>query len=67
MISAGLVSAPHGLGTGAAMSGDETSFIQWRERNKQERQRDGGSPVLLIGGAAAVLVVIAVVAVLLLH
>ncbi|HEX9338598.1 MAG TPA: hypothetical protein VF892_22055 [Pseudonocardiaceae bacterium] len=49
------------------MSGDETSFIQWRERSKQEVQRSGGNTRMLVGVAAVVLVIIAVVAFLLLH
>lgn len=49
------------------MSGEETSFIQWRERAKEDRKRTSGNTVKLVGGAAAALVLIAVVAVLLLH
>jgi hypothetical protein len=49
------------------MSGEETSFIQWRERAKEERKRTSGNTVKLVGVAVAVLVLIAVVAVLLLH
>jgi hypothetical protein len=51
----------------AAMSGEETSFIQWRERNKEERKRSGSNGALLVGGAAVVLVLIVVAAFLLLR
>jgi hypothetical protein len=53
--------------TVAAMSGEETSFIQWRERAKEDRKRTSGNTVKLVGIAAAAFVLIAVAAVLLLH
>ncbi len=49
------------------MSGEETSFIQWRERAKDERKRSGVHTAVLIGAAAVALVLIVVVAILLLH
>lgn len=49
------------------MNSEETSFIQWRERTRDERKHTGGKAPLLIGVAAAVLVVIVVAAILLLH
>ncbi len=47
------------------MSGDETSFVQWRERAKDERKRSNGNLPIIIG-IAAVVVVVAVVAIILL-
>jgi hypothetical protein len=49
------------------MSGEETSFIQWRERSKGERKRSGGNAPLVIGVVVAVVVVVVVAAILLLH
>jgi hypothetical protein len=47
------------------MSGDETSFVQWRERAKDERKSTGNRTALIIG-VAAVVVVVVVVAIILL-
>lgn len=41
------------------MSAEETSFVQWRERAKDERKTSGNKTALIIG--IAVVVVIAVV------
>lgn len=49
------------------MSGEETSFIQWRERAKEQRKSGGVNTAVLIGVAVAALVLIVVVAILLLH
>jgi hypothetical protein len=49
----------------SAVSGDETSFVQWRERAKDERKRSSGNLPLIIG-IAAVVVVIVVVGIILL-
>ena len=51
----------------AAMSGEETSFIQWRERAKEDRKRGGVNTAVLIGLAVVALILIVVVALLLLH
>ena len=47
------------------MSGDETSFVQWRERAKDERKTSGNKTALIVG-IAAVVVVVVVVAIILL-
>lgn len=49
------------------MSGEETSFIQWRERAKEDRKRTGLNTAVLVGAAVVALVLIVVVALLLLH
>ncbi|MCP2164904.1 hypothetical protein [Goodfellowiella coeruleoviolacea] len=46
------------------MSGEETSFIEWRNKAKNERDADaGGGPknLVLIGVVAAVVIIAAVV------
>ena len=47
------------------MSGDETSFVQWRERAKDERKTTGNKTALIIGIAVAVVVIVAVVIIVL--
>ena len=47
------------------MSGDETSFVQWRERAKDERKSTGNRTALIVG-VAAVVVIVVVVAIILL-
>jgi uncharacterized membrane protein YidH (DUF202 family) len=47
------------------MSADETSFVQWRERAKDERKTSGNRTALIIG-VAAVVVVVVVLAIILL-
>jgi uncharacterized membrane protein YidH (DUF202 family) len=47
------------------MSADETSFVQWRERAKDERKTSGNKIALIIA-IAAVVVVAVVVAIILL-
>jgi hypothetical protein len=42
------------------MSGDETSFVQWRERAKDERKSTGNKTAVIIGIAVAVVVIVVV-------
>jgi hypothetical protein len=47
------------------MGSDETSFVQWRERAKDERKSTGNKTGLIIGVAVALVVVVAVAIILL--
>ncbi|HEY4020798.1 MAG TPA: hypothetical protein VGM75_19055 [Pseudonocardiaceae bacterium] len=47
------------------MGSDETSFVQWRERAKDERKNTGNKTALIVG-IAAVVVIVAVVAIIML-
>ncbi|HEY4452986.1 MAG TPA: hypothetical protein VGN81_01640 [Pseudonocardiaceae bacterium] len=47
------------------MSADETSFVQWRERAKDERKSSGNKTALIIGIAAIVVVAIVLAIILL--
>ncbi|HJP77588.1 MAG TPA: hypothetical protein VJ914_25180 [Pseudonocardiaceae bacterium] len=47
------------------MGSDETSFVQWRERAKDERKSTGSKTGLIIGVAVALVVIVAVAIILL--
>lgn len=47
------------------MSGDETSFVQWRERAKDERKSTGNKTALIVGVAVVVVIAIVVAIILL--
>ena len=47
------------------MGSDETSFVQWRERAKDERKTSGNRTALIVGIAVAVAIVVVVAIILL--
>lgn len=47
------------------MGSEETSFVQWREKAKDERKSSGNKTALIVGVAVALVVVVAVAIILL--
>jgi hypothetical protein len=47
------------------MGSEETSFVQWREKAKDERKSTGNRTALIVGVAVVLVVVIAVAIILL--